>query len=307
MTIDLFSTNDPIGDDAGLSRAERDRYGDRTAVLDKVKALRFLPDGLHLTTELVADYYEVSIEAIKKLVQRNREEMEANGFRVLTGSALADMKSISGVRDNMSLTRSLAVFNRRAVVRVGLLLRDSEVARRVRDAVQDGYEATALPDLSDPLLALQQVSSQLSQAVTLALAERRRAEVAESTVRRLVPAASAWETFRATGATLEVGVAAKYLAQHGVNTGRNRLYATLRELGWVFKRSCEPVGKYVERGFVEVEAGATYVNGKTQQVEQAKAHTRITADGLERLAEHFGVALDHDLVSQYFDLQDGAA
>lgn len=303
-TLDLFSTNDPIGDDAGLSRAERDRYGDRTDVLDKVKAIPFLPDGLHLGTELVANYYEVGADVITKLAQRHRDELEANGYRLLTGQELVDMKSTSGLA---SRAPQLAVYNRRALIRVGLLLRDSDVARRVRDAVQDGYEATTLPDLSDPLLALQQVSGQLSQAVTLALAERRRAEVAESTVLRLAPAANAWEAFRATGATLEVGVAAKYLSQHGVNTGRNRLYATLRELGWVFKRSCEPVGKYVERGFVEVEAGATYVNSKTKQVEQAKAHTRITADGLERLAEHFGVALDHDLVSQYFDLQDGAA
>lgn len=163
------------------------------------------------------------------------------------------------------------------------------------------------PDLSDPLVELQRASENLSRSVALALAERRRAEVAESTVRRLAPAASAWETFRKTGATLEVGVAAKYLAQHGVRTGRNRLYVTLRELGWVFKRTCEPVGKYVERGFVVVEAGATYLNNKTKEVEQAAAHTRITANGLERLAEHFGISLDHDLVSQYFDLQDGAA
>ncbi|MFI9817602.1 phage antirepressor KilAC domain-containing protein [Saccharothrix variisporea] len=129
------------------ARADRDRYGDRVDVLDKVKALQMLPDGLHLTTDHVATYYEVTIDAVKKLVQRNREELEANGFRLLSGPELRDMLSLSSMDPR---TPHLAVFDRRALVRVGLLLRDSPVARRVRDAVQDGYETAA------PVLALPQ-------------------------------------------------------------------------------------------------------------------------------------------------------
>lgn len=304
MTLDLFSFNDPIGDDAGLSRAERDRYGDRTDVLDKVKAIPFLPDGLHLGTELVANYYEVGADVITKLAQRHREELEANGYRLLTGQELVDMKSSSGIA---SRAPQLAVFDRRALVRVGLLLRDSDVARRVRDAVQDGYEATALPDLSDPLAALAYASEQWSKSVALALAERRRAEVAESNVRALAPAANAWAVFLDAGRSMEVGAAAKCLASHGVDIGRNRLYTLLREWRWVFQRSREPMGSAVERGYVRLALDKPHTNPKTGEEEDGSARTRITGKGLERLASHFGVCLDPNIVNEYLDQQESAA
>ena len=297
--LDLFGDGSllKLVHDADMTRADRDRYGNRTDVLDRVKALRLLPDGLHLTTDLVANYYEVGTDVITKLAQRHRDELEANGYRLLTGQELVDMKSTSGLA---SRAPQLAVFDRRALVRVGLLLRDSDVARRVRDAVQDGYESESAPDLSDPLLALQRVSSQLSQAVTLALAERNRAEAAEASVKALLPAANAWETFRATGATLSVSAAAKYLVQrHGVNTGRNKLYNTLRALDWVFKRTCEPKGEAVKAGLVEVEAGSKFTVEKTGEQRNGSPRTRLTADGLIRLAEHFGVVLDTDALASF--------
>ncbi|MCU1680961.1 MAG: hypothetical protein JWQ81_1700 [Amycolatopsis sp.] len=132
--LELYTGGEP----EPMPRAERDRFGNRTDVLDKVKALRLLPDRHHLTTELVANYYEVSAEVIKKLVQRNREELDSNGFRVISDEELRDMKSLSEIS---SRATQLALFDRRTVVRVGLLLRDSPIARAVRDAVQDGYEA----------------------------------------------------------------------------------------------------------------------------------------------------------------------
>lgn len=126
-----------------------------------------------------------------------------------------------------------------------------------------------------------------------------RAVQAETAVRQLAPAATAWETFRSTGATLDVGTAAKYLARLGVKTGRTRLYGTLRGLGWVFLHSQEPTQRAVDTGYVEPEGGSTYLNGKTGLVEPAGPRTRLTAKGLERLAAEFGVALDHDLLVTY--------
>ena len=62
-------------------------------------------------------------------VHDHRAELEASGYRVLTGTELSDFKQLSGIR---SRTRSLALFSRRAVLNVAMLLRDSEVARQVR-------------------------------------------------------------------------------------------------------------------------------------------------------------------------------
>ncbi|MEV3966955.1 restriction endonuclease [Streptomyces sp. NPDC050698] len=102
---------------------------DRTDVLDRVKALSLLPDGMHVTTAMVASYFDVGLEAIKSLVKDHRTELEANGYRLLTGEELRSFKNLSGIQ---SRTRSLALFSRRAVLNIAMLLRDSDVARQVR-------------------------------------------------------------------------------------------------------------------------------------------------------------------------------
>ncbi|MER5431051.1 restriction endonuclease [Streptomyces sp. NPDC002588] len=116
------------------SKSLRERVRDRTEVLDRVKALSLLPDGVHVTTAMVAAYFNVTVDAIRHLVQDHRTELENSGYHVLAGSRLSDFKSLSGVATR---TRSLALFPRRAVLNVAMLLRDSEVARQVRTYLLD--------------------------------------------------------------------------------------------------------------------------------------------------------------------------
>ncbi len=126
------------------SRALRASVISRTSVLDKVKALALLPDGVHVTTQGVADYFEVEERVINKIMQRHRTELEANGFKVLRGSDLAEFKSdiLSLYSRSYPQPRSaLGIFTRRAVLNVAMLLRHSEVARRVRTYLLDVGEA----------------------------------------------------------------------------------------------------------------------------------------------------------------------
>ncbi|MDH6215020.1 restriction endonuclease [Streptomyces pseudovenezuelae] len=111
------------------SRTLRGSVLERTDVLDRVKALSLLPDGMHVTTAMVATYFGVGLEAVKSLVKDHRAELEANGYRLLTGEELRSFKALSGIP---SRTRSLALFSRRAVLNLAMLLRYSEVARQVR-------------------------------------------------------------------------------------------------------------------------------------------------------------------------------
>ncbi|MCJ0868766.1 restriction endonuclease [Streptomyces sp. AP-93] len=125
------------------SRTLRTSVLERTEALDKVKALSLLPDGLHVTTAMVATFYEVAETAIRQLVQRHRDELAGNGMAVLRGSELRDFES-----DNLSLSkrRSLTIYSRRTVLNVGMLLRDSEVARQVRTHLLDSeYEVRTRP------------------------------------------------------------------------------------------------------------------------------------------------------------------
>lgn len=116
------------------SRAMRAQTAARVDVLDKVKALAMLPDSVHATAEGVASYYEVDAEAIKKLVQRHRDELTENGLRVLRGQDLRafEMDNSSLSKEGSHNRRALSVFTRRAILNVGQLLTESDVARRVR-------------------------------------------------------------------------------------------------------------------------------------------------------------------------------
>lgn len=124
------------------ARPHRDALADRTDALDRVKALRLLPGDTYATTDLVAGYYGVDKYAIEKVTQRNRAELNSDGYCVLRGSELTDILSITSLDQRVS---ALAVFPRRAILRVGMLLRDSAVARAVRDALLDIERSTRLP------------------------------------------------------------------------------------------------------------------------------------------------------------------
>ncbi|MEV1047650.1 hypothetical protein [Streptomyces sp. NPDC049916] len=125
------------------SRALRDEQLGRVDVLDKVKSLALLPDGIHVRTEDVARYFEVSTEVIKKVTLRHRAEMEENGLTVLRGSDLrafqGDMQSLwgGGQESYPQAATQLRLYTRRTVLNVAMLLRDSDVARCVRTYLLD--------------------------------------------------------------------------------------------------------------------------------------------------------------------------
>jgi DNA-damage-inducible protein D len=117
-----------------------------------------------------------------------------------------------------------------------------------------------------------------------------RAEAAEATaaaaisvVKELAPSAQAWDQLADTGATLDVGSAAKKLRENGVLIGRNRLYAYLREIGWVFQYGTEPKQSAVDAGYLTVDWGKTFTNEKTGEKQQGNAKSRVTTDGLREL------------------------
>ncbi|PWS44790.1 hypothetical protein DLE01_40895 [Streptomyces sp. FT05W] len=119
----------------------------RVEALDKVKNLVMLPDGIHLRTEDVARYFEVSAEVVRKLTQRHRAEVEENGLRLLRGAELRifhrDMVSLWGGEQAVSFPQAptqLTLFTRRTVLNVAMLLRDSDIARSVRTHLLDAEE-----------------------------------------------------------------------------------------------------------------------------------------------------------------------
>ncbi|MDH6127628.1 hypothetical protein [Kitasatospora sp. GP82] len=121
------------------SRTMRGSLAEYTESLDRAKVFRLLPDGVHLTRSLLADYFEVDEEAIRSLVRRHREELSQSGMALLKGADLQELPGVDTAPGN-SPGRGLLVFPRRAVLNVAMLLRDSEVARQVRRHLLDAVE-----------------------------------------------------------------------------------------------------------------------------------------------------------------------
>ncbi|MFG2735986.1 hypothetical protein ACGFX7_14350 [Streptomyces harbinensis] len=126
------------------SRALRENTRGHTEVLDKVKALALLPDGLHVTTEIVAEYFVVHRSTIRTLVARHREELNESGLTVVEGSDLQEFESYMMQLSNESypqaMRRRLTLYTRRTVLNIAMLLRDSAVAWEVRAYLLDAVE-----------------------------------------------------------------------------------------------------------------------------------------------------------------------
>ncbi|PGD55632.1 hypothetical protein COM38_07460 [Bacillus toyonensis] len=112
----------------------RDKYIERVEVLDLVKGLLLLPNSELATARQISDYYKVNIEAVRKIVTRHRSELESDG---MINKKYSEIQKVLGhdvsILSSGVSYRGANLFPKRAILRIGMLLRDSEVAREVRD------------------------------------------------------------------------------------------------------------------------------------------------------------------------------
>ena len=114
----------------------REENINRVEVLDAVKTLLSLPNTELYTTEMVANYYEVGIEAIQSLIKDNKEELKINGFKLMKRSEILNV--LKGQLENFKVpNRGMNMFTKRTVLNVGMLLRDSKIAQEVRSRLLD--------------------------------------------------------------------------------------------------------------------------------------------------------------------------
>ncbi|OEJ26054.1 hypothetical protein BGM19_19320 [Streptomyces agglomeratus] len=157
------------------SRTLRDSVAKRTEALDKVKALSLLPDGAHVTTQMVAKYFEVLETAVYSMVSDHREELEANGYRLATREEVTALKAGASVD---RYTSKVGLFTRRTVLNVAMLLRDSVVARQVRTHLLDTEESRPSQPVDN---FVHRLSSLLDEHITEVL-DRRMATHADAHV-----------------------------------------------------------------------------------------------------------------------------
>ncbi len=98
------------------------------SVLEKVGELILLQGGEFGTIKQVADFYKVPIETIKTVVRRHNREIRKDGYKVIQAKGFEKFHNETLEIPN----RGLAIFPRRAILRIGCLLRDSPIAQQVR-------------------------------------------------------------------------------------------------------------------------------------------------------------------------------
>lgn len=140
------------------NKALRCQLVERFNILETVKKLILLPETEMISLGQIAEYYEVSEQRIKDVYTQNREEIDEDGTKILPKNFYTDvLRDKTSVKANQtSVTyifsdgqivkinnRGLKVFSKRAVLRIGMLLRKSKVAKEVRNQLLNTIEKAA--------------------------------------------------------------------------------------------------------------------------------------------------------------------
>ena len=141
-------------------------------ILNKAKALLVaLWKGTGVTTtEEIARYYEVESSVVRHASKQHRDELLNDGWREVKGQEnLKSLRSIgSEVFSLPEATTRIAIWTPRASLRLGMILRDSIIAKAVRTSLLDAVEV--IPAQSQEIerlkLELELVRAQESTART---------------------------------------------------------------------------------------------------------------------------------------------
>lgn len=122
---------------------------DRQNILNNDTAVRNIQNGLalngmefegnlYLTKRQVAELFDVSDSTVERYVAEHRAELEHNGYTLIRGKALQNMKLQFGpLIDEGAKTTVLGLFPIRSVLNLAMLLVESERAKQMRQRMLD--------------------------------------------------------------------------------------------------------------------------------------------------------------------------
>lgn len=104
----------------------------------------FFEDKIAFTKEQVAQFYEIDIRTLERYLEIYNEEFKSNGYDVLKGKRLKEFikkynEKVTDINVGELATSipSLAIFDFRAFLNVGMLLVESEKAKIIRQNILD--------------------------------------------------------------------------------------------------------------------------------------------------------------------------
>jgi hypothetical protein len=114
--------------------------------IEKAAGIRGIPfEGKTVVLkEQVASFFEVTLRTVENYLEQNAEELARNGYEVVTGKRLKNLKlAIQGMDDPetdfgiIAKTARLGVFDFRAFLNLAMLMRESKRAALLRKAILD--------------------------------------------------------------------------------------------------------------------------------------------------------------------------
>jgi hypothetical protein len=118
---------------------ERLSHDSAQSILNKVKSLYFAVwKGIGTaTTEQLASFYEVPEVNIRQLIKPHQKEFESDGLKVARSKELKDASNpfLLAIK-----TTQLTIWTPRAALRLGMVLKNSKIAKAVRTSLLDAVE-----------------------------------------------------------------------------------------------------------------------------------------------------------------------
>lgn len=120
-------------------------------VLESVKEILTLGDE-YITVKMCADYFEVVENSIKSVISRHKEELKENGFKMFSRKYVnslnmhnATLEKVDKYKDVIHnngeeiivSNRGISLLTKRTLLNIGMLLRDSNIAKELRRRILD--------------------------------------------------------------------------------------------------------------------------------------------------------------------------
>ena len=109
-------------------------------LLDMLKKYGEVAD--YMTEPMVADFYKVSNKCLNQIGNRNAEELSNYGYRVVKGEELKNLRTTSCSLQISNKTRAIRLYPIKAVILIGMMLTESEVAEKLRKDIMDNIFGT---------------------------------------------------------------------------------------------------------------------------------------------------------------------
>ena len=148
--------------------------------LELVKEILMLGKTDLMTVKMCAEYFEVGEKAINSLIFDHKEELVENGLKIISGKETKEIlvnffEEITNHRGYFECNgqkfanRTNTLINKRVLLNIGMLLRDSRVAkelrRRILDIVHDAEDTEIVNNVINEIRTEQEISQDMLQAI----------------------------------------------------------------------------------------------------------------------------------------------